>query len=132
MLHVHGIGGAAGDVDLRLARRAAVDLQDPETSALVASHLRAAIATLGTGRRPVVEELAVSVAFLNAGLTVAAMRAAQHRRSRAEARAVVDALVEVSELTHGDGGVLGRLLGTLSGGVEALYLFASSGVAAAT
>ncbi len=132
MLHVHGIGAGVGGVDLRAARRAAVDVRDPQTSTLVASYLRAAIATLGSGRRPVVEEMAVSVAFLNAALTVAAMRAAQRGQTRADARALADALVEVSELTHADGGMLAALLGTLSGGVESLYLFASRGAAAAT
>ena len=34
--------------------------------------------------------------------------------------------MEAVDLTHADSaGVLGRLLGTLSGGVESLYLFAS-------
>jgi hypothetical protein len=134
LLHTHGIGPAVGDLDVRGARRAAVDLADPQVQALVFHYLRATIETLGTGRRPVLEEMSVAVAFLNSALTLAAMRAAREGRERASVETVTAALVDASDLTHSERGLLAGVLATLAGGVESLYLFASggSGVAAAT
>ena len=98
---------------------------DPEIHGLAWNYLRAALQTLGTGRRPVLEELAVAVAFLNAAGVLAAQRAGRAGRSTVDADAFAEGLMEAVDLTHADsGGLLGRLLGTLSGGVEALYLFA--------
>jgi hypothetical protein len=75
----------------------------------------------------VLEELAVAVAFLNAAGVLAAQRAGRAGKATVDADVFADGLMEAVDLTHADsGGVLGRLLGTLSGGVEALYLFAGS------
>ena len=57
-------------------------LDDPAVRDLVLHYLRAAIEDLGTGRRPVVDELVMSVALLNAALAFAAMRAGQAGRAR--------------------------------------------------
>jgi Fe-S-cluster containining protein len=125
MLHTHGIGPGVGDVDLRAARRAGVDLAEPQVHALVFNYLRATIETLGTGRRPVVEEMAVAMAFLNTALVLAAMRAGRRGETLADAQAATQALVEASDLTHTEAGLMARVVGLLSGGVESLYIFAA-------
>jgi len=126
LAHAHGVGPGLPGLDLAAARRAKLDPGDPEVHGLAGNYLRAALQTLGTGRRPVLDELAVAVAFLNAAGVLAAQRAARARRPKVDAEDFAEGLMEAVDLTHADSsGLLGRLLGTLSGGVEALYLFAS-------
>jgi len=126
LAHAHGVGPGLPALDLAAARRARFDPGDPEVHGLAWNYLRATVQTLGTGRRPVLDELAVAVAFLNAAGVLAAQRAGQEGKARVDGAAFGEGLMEAVDLTHADGsGVLGRLLGTLSGGVEALYLFAS-------
>jgi len=128
LAHAHGLGPAVGPADLRAARRARVDVRDPAVRDLAHNYLRATLESLGTGRRPVVEEVAVAVAFLNAGCALAAMRAGRSGKPRPDAADFTLALMEAADLTHADSsGVLGRVLGTLSGGVESLWLLAAGG-----
>ena len=128
LAHAHGVGPGLAGLDLPAARAARLDLGDPKVHDLAGNYLRATLATLGTGRRPVLDELAVAVAFLNAASVLAAQRAARRGPPRVDAESFTEGLMEAVDLTHADSqGVLGRLLGTLSGGVEALYLFAAGG-----
>jgi Fe-S-cluster containining protein len=128
LAHVHGLGPAVGAADLAATRRARIDLDDPGVRGLAHNYLRASIAALGAGRRPVIEEMALAVAFLNAGCALAAMRAGRSGRSKAEAADFADGLMEAVDLTHADeGGLLGKILGTLSGGVESLWMLAAGG-----
>jgi Fe-S-cluster containining protein len=126
LAHFHGLWPRAGDVDLGLLPRASLHLEDPPVHGLVYNYLRASIETLGTGRRPVLEEFAVSVAFLNAAFVIARLRAAQQGMAAADAGDLAQGLMEAVDLTHAwSGGAIGGFLSTLSGGVEALYLFAA-------
>lgn len=127
LAHCHGLWPATSGVDLEAARRARVSLDGPEVHALVHNYLRAQIATLGTGRRPVLEEIGIAVALLNAALLIAAMRAARAGRPAAGASDVSEGLMEACDLAHADqGGALGSLLATLAGGVDALWRFSAS------
>lgn len=128
LAHAHGVGPGLPALDLAAARRARFDPSDPEVHGLAWNYLRAALQTLGTGRRPVLDELAVAVAFVNAAGVLAAQRAGRAGKTKVDAEAFAEGLMEAVDLTHADtSGVLGRVLGTLSGGVEALYLFAGGG-----
>ena len=131
LAHAHGLGPGVGDVDLRAARGVAPALDDPAVETLVHHYLRAAIEDLGTGRRPVVEELALSVALLDAALAFAAMRTGQAGARAVDAATMADGLLETMDLTHlePEGGY-GRVLGALAGGLDALLLFSRTGVAA--
>jgi hypothetical protein len=126
LAHVHGLGPRVDRTDMAAARRAPVDLDDPGVRGLAYNYLRATIAALGGGRRPVVDEMAVAVAFLNAGCALAAMRAGRAGRSRPDANDFAEGLMEAVDLTHADGGV-GTILATLSGGVESLWMLAAGG-----
>ena len=89
-------------------------------------YLRSRIATLGTGRRPVVDELCLAVAILNAALSLAAMAAHAKGSPVVDEAAFVAGLSEASDLEHAQsGGALGAIVGVLAGGVEALYQFAA-------
>jgi hypothetical protein len=113
-------------VDLGAVRRAHVDLDDPALHAIAYHYLRAQLEALGTGPRPVLDEIAISVALLNVAVVLARMRAARAGRAVADVSDLTEGLMEAADLAHAEpGGVLGSFLATLSGGVEALHMFAS-------
>jgi Fe-S-cluster containining protein len=125
LLHFHGLWPGVAGWDLRVARRARVELADPAVRATVHNYLRATIETLGTGQRPVVDEIGVAVAFLNAALAIAAMRAAQAGAAAVDADRLTAALSEAVHLTHAaSDGPLGSWLASLAAGPEALRVFA--------
>jgi lysine-N-methylase len=126
LAHCHGLGPAVADVDLAATRRARVDLDDPAMQAIAYHFLRSRIESLGSGPRPLLDEIAVSVALLNVALVLAAMRAGRAGRGAATADDLTEGLTEAADLEHADqAGALGSFVATLSGGVEALHLFAA-------
>jgi len=128
LAHVHGLGPRVGRVDLRAAKRARVDLRDPEVQALARNYLRAAIAALGTGRRPMVEDLSLAAAYLNAACALAGLRAGAEGKEKTDGADFADGLMQAADLTHAEsGGLLGSILGTLSGGVESVWMLAAGG-----
>lgn len=125
LAHFHGLLPGVTGIDLRAARRTRVDVDAPELQEVAYHYLRSSIEGLGTGRRPVLEELAVSVSYLNAACDLAAMKAAETGQPVSSA-VFSEALMEAVDLTHADDrGGLGRILGTLAAGPEALYAFAA-------
>lgn len=126
LAHFHGIGSAVDGIDLATPRRQPVDVNAAGIQDIVRHFVQSGIASLGTGKRPVVEELALVFSYVNAACALAAMRA--HPASRAVDPALfTEALMEAVDLTHADDrGLLGRILGGLSGGVLALDVFAST------
>ena len=128
LAHVHGLGPRVGSADMGAARRARVDLRDADVRALAHNYLRATIAALGTGRRPLIEEMAVAAAFLNAACALAAMRSGRAGRPKPGAEDFALGLMEAVDLTHAEsGGLLGTIVGTLSGGVDSLWMLSAGG-----
>jgi hypothetical protein len=63
-------------------------------------------------------------AHLNVACVLGGMHAAAKEKSRVDAESFTQGLLESSDLSHADdGGRLSTFLTTLSGGLEALYLF---------
>jgi Fe-S-cluster containining protein len=124
-LHLHGLWPSTEGVSLAAARHVRFDLQDSHLLAIVRHYLRSRLATLPTGRRPMVDELAFSFATLNAASALAAMRAAAEGRDLLNAADFTAGLTEAADLGHAEGVALGRLLGALTGGLDALHAFAS-------
>jgi Fe-S-cluster containining protein len=128
LVHVHGLGPRVGAADLGAARRAPANLRQAGLRDLAHNYLRATIEGLGGGRRAVLEEVAVAVAFLNAGCALAAMRAGAAGKAGADAADLAQGLMEAVDLTHtSERTLLGRMLATLSGGVESLWVLAAGG-----
>jgi hypothetical protein len=101
---------------------------DAAVRGLVLHYLRAAVEDLGTGRRPVVDELVMAVALLNAALVFAAMRAGQAGRSAIDAAALSEGLLETMDLAHAEPeGAYARVLVSLAGGLDALWILGSNG-----
>ena len=131
LAHVHGLAPAVTSFDLRKARGVSVPVEGPELQPLIAAALRNAVQSLGTGRRPVVEELALSVGLIRCALVLASVRVGAASRQVVERADFVDALVETADLQHTEGGgVLGGFLDTFAAGVDGLYLFAAFGAEA--
>ncbi|HYU42498.1 MAG TPA: YkgJ family cysteine cluster protein [Vicinamibacteria bacterium] len=127
LAHTHGVGPAVGDVDLRAGRLVSRGLEDPAVHGLVHHYLRATVEDLGTGRRPVLDELAMAFALLNAALAFAAMRAGQAGRTGIDAAALTEGLLETMDLAHAEPeGAYARVLGSLAGGLDALWMFGES------
>ncbi len=127
LLHVHGLGPAVGSFNLAAARRSRVDLRDPAIEGLIYNYLRATVETLGTGRRPVLDELALAVAFLNVALVKARMAAAAAGHPEVDLATMSQGLMEAVDLAHLDpAATLGRRLDSLAGGCESLYLFGAA------
>jgi Fe-S-cluster containining protein len=127
LAHCHGLGPALPGCDLGAARRARVDLRSPALHKVAWNYLRAHIETLGTGRRPVLDELGVAVAQLNVAGVLAAMRAGRAGRSEADAADYIEGVVEAADLSHAEArSIPGRLLATFASGVESLWLFSIS------
>jgi Fe-S-cluster containining protein len=128
LAHVHGLGPRLGTADLGAARRARADLRQPALRGLAYNYLRATVEGLGTGRRPVLEEMSVAGAFLNAGCALAAMRAAASGKPGPDGDDFAHGLMEAVDLTHtSERSLLGRMLVTLSGGAESLWMVAAGG-----
>jgi hypothetical protein len=128
LAHTHGLGPGVGDVDLRAGRLVARGFDDVAVRDLVRHYLRAAVEDLGTGRRPVVDELVIAVALLNAAFVFAAMRAGQAGRRALDAPALSEGLLETMDLAHAEPeGAYARVLVSLAGGLDALWLLGSNG-----
>jgi len=124
-LHLHGLWPATEGVNVAAARRARLDLGDPSLRGLVQHYLRSSLETLPTGRRPVVDEIAYAFATLNAGNVLAAMRVPVEGGERITAGGLAAGIAEAADLAHAESGLLGSMLRSLAGGVDALHAFAS-------
>jgi hypothetical protein len=89
---------------------------------IVRHALRSSVDGLGTGRRPVIEDLAVQTATLVAGIALAAMAAHRAGKNTIGAAALTAGITAAAQLGHADSGALGLLLPSLAGGVDVLRL----------
>jgi hypothetical protein len=121
-LHVHGLGPAVGDFDLRRVRRLRWPELDDPLWQRIHHFLRSGIQTLGTGRWPVVAEMGVHVATLNAALALAACASAD---GTLDETALLAGLNQAADIQHAEARSAVRMLGLLGGGVESLHVFAS-------
>jgi lysine-N-methylase len=122
--NLHGVGSGAGGYDLGRAAPVRLVFEDGAVSAIAHRFLRASLDTLGTGRRPIVEEISITVAHLNAACVLARMHAAAAGKRDVDAASFSQGLLESADLAHADdGGQMSTFLTAFSGGLEALYLF---------
>ena len=120
LLHVHGMGASFSGVRFGLGWRSALDI-DAEPFFSPAYHvLRAGIENLGSGRRPVVEELSLAVSHL----LVAEVLFLSRDGSEGASSAWVNAIMDAHDVSHADPrSMLGRFLVGLSAPPSALHLF---------
>lgn len=125
LAHLHGLAPAPAGLDRAALRVVTLDAGDAGVSRILRHALGAAVDGLGTGRRAVVDELAMQAATLAAGITLAAMAVFGEGRDRVDARALTSGITAAHQLGHADSGALATLLPTLAGGVDALRLLGS-------
>ena len=124
LAHVHGLGPPVAGFDLRRAMRLPLRLDSASVHAIVHRYLQSGFESLGATRRPVLDEIAMRVALLNAACVVGAMHAAAAGKQAIDAQSLTQGLLAAGDLSHADaGGRLSALLTTLAAGTEALYLF---------
>ena len=123
LAHLHGLGPGAAGFDLGRAIRMPLRLDDPAVHAIAYRYLRAGFEGLGTGKRAVLDEVAMTVAHLNAACVLGGSHAAANGKQVVDAESFTQGLLESADLSHADAGARSTFLTTLSGGIEALYLF---------
>lgn len=122
LAHLHGLGPATEAVDRAALRTTAVDTSDPEAGRILRHALHAIVDGLGTGQRPLVDEVGVRAATLSAGIALAATAARRAGRDRIDAARLAAGIADAAALGHADTGALAALLPTLAGGIDALRL----------
>jgi hypothetical protein len=124
LAHLHGLAPATTRFDLRRATKMPLPLHNARIHGIVHRYLHTSFETAGAGRRPLVDEVAVIVARLNAACVLAGMHAAASNKLAIDAESFTQGLLEAADLAHADdGGTLSRYVTPLSGGIDALYLF---------
>jgi hypothetical protein len=124
LAHLHGVGPGAAGFDLGAARLVTLDPRDDAIREIATHYLRSTFETIGTGRRPIVDEIAMAAAHLNAACVLARMDAARRGLTRVDAASFTHGILTSADLAQGDdGGRLSWLLTIFAGGLEALYLF---------
>jgi hypothetical protein len=122
LAHLHGLAPATETIDRNALRRATLDPSDPGVHRILLHALRSSVDGLGTGRRPLIDELALRIATLVAGIALGAMAAHRAGRDRIDAASLTTGITAAAQLEHADSGALGALLPSLAGGVDALRL----------
>jgi Fe-S-cluster containining protein len=124
LAHLHGVAPATKRFDLRRAGAMPLPLDDDGIHQIAHRYLHASFETVGTGRRPLLDEVAMIVARLNAACVLAGMHAAASHKPAIDGVSFTQGLLEAADLAQADdGGTLSRYVTTLSGGIDALYLF---------
>ena len=125
LAHFHRLAPRLGRINVA-ALSGVVDINAPEIRPIVFHYVRSSLESLAGRERPIVDDLAMAVSFLNAACALATMNAAAAGRG-VDRQIFSDALMDAVHLWHTDDrGLLGKLLRRLTGGTEALWLLQSS------
>ena len=123
LLHAHGMGAATPELDIAARHHLRLDLA--QSAPLLRRYLRASIATLGSGRRPVMAELARAAALSNLAIALGAMVAARAGEGAIGAASLREGLVRASDLDHVEG-PLAAIVDSFAAGPESFLLLAES------
>jgi Fe-S-cluster containining protein len=124
LAHLHGLAPGTARFTLRRATAIPLSLADDRVREIAHRYLHVSFETAGAGRRPLVDEVAMVVARLNAACVLAGMHAAAAGKAVIDGDSFTQGLLESADLAHADdGGTLSQYLPMLSAGLEALYLF---------
>lgn len=125
LAHFHRLAPSLGRVDVGTLSHGSIDLNAPDIRPIVFHYLRSSIESLGGRERPLVDDLAMSASYLNAAVALATMNAAAANRA-VDRQIFSEALMEAVHLWHTDDrGLLGGILGRMTGGTEALWFLQS-------
>lgn len=117
LAHLHGLAPRLDRFNVSALATNRVDVNSPGVQPIAHHYLRAHLESLGASERPICDDIAIAVSYLNAACSLAAMNG--------DASTFADALMEATDLSHGDDrGWLGRMLARLASGTDALRVFA--------
>jgi hypothetical protein len=120
LAHFHGLAPGLERVRVKALKRRHVDINDPEIRPIIFHYLRSTLETLGSTGRPIVDELAIAVSYLNAANSLAVMNA-DAAGAAVDRRFFAQALMEASDVSHAKNALLEWILRRFGGGTEALW-----------
>ena len=120
LLHFHGLASRLGRVNVRALKHRSADINAPAIRPIVFHYLRSTIETLGANDRPLVDDLAIAVSYLNAACGLAVMNA-DAAGIDVDRDVFVTAVTEASDVSHVRNTLVDRVLKRFSGGSEALW-----------
>jgi Fe-S-cluster containining protein len=126
LAHFHRLAPGVDRLDVGALARGSVDLNAPEIRPIVFHYVRSTLESLGGRDRPIVDDLAISLSYLNAARALAVMNAAASGRA-VERQLFIDALMDAVLMSHTDQrGLIEHILRRLAGGTEAIWSLQSS------
>lgn len=125
LAHFHRLAPGFARVDVAVLSRGRADVNAPDVQPVVRHYLQSSLYAMGAGERPVLDDLAIAVSFLNAACALAVMNARATGRTL-DGEVFSNALMEAVELSQGgQRGVIGRALRLMAGGIESLHVLGS-------
>jgi Fe-S-cluster containining protein len=122
--HFHGLAPGLERVNVRALKRGRIDINDPEIRPIVFHYLRSTLETLGSTGRPLIDELAIAVSYLNAAKALAIMNA-DSTGQVVDRKIFSEALLEASDVSHAKNALLDWILKRFGGGTDALWYLAA-------
>ena len=123
LAHFHGLAPSINGINVKALKDHTVDINAPAIRPIVFHYLRSTLETLGSSGRPIVDEIALAVSYLNAAVALAAMKA--HAAGRAVDRVLfTEALTDASDVSHARNGTLDWILTRFGGSADALWQLA--------
>ncbi|HEX6164901.1 MAG TPA: YkgJ family cysteine cluster protein [Vicinamibacterales bacterium] len=120
LAHFHGLAPSLEGINVKALKEHRADINAPEIRAIVFHYLRSTLETLGATGRPIVDEIALGISYLNAAVALATIKA--HEAGRPPDRAIfIEALTDASDVSHARNGVLDWILTRFGGSPEALW-----------
>ena len=123
LAHFHGLAPGLERVRVKALKRQSVDLNDPAIRPIVFHYLRSTLETLGSTGRPLVDELAIAVSYLNAARALAVMNA-DAAGTTVDRAIFSEALMEASDVSHAKNALLEWVLRRFGAGTDALWYLA--------
>ncbi len=124
LAHFHGLAPSRGRVNVKALKRRRLDINDPEIRPIVFHYLRSTLETLGAQHRPVIDELAIAVSYLNAACALAVMNA-DAAGATIDGANFSEALMEVSDVSHARNAALDWVLQRFGADTAAIWHLAS-------
>jgi Fe-S-cluster containining protein len=124
LAHFHRLAPGLDRINVATLAGGAADINAPDIRPIVYHYVRSTLESLGGRNRPVIDDLAIAISYLNAARSLAVMNAAASGRA-VDRQAFTEALMEAVLMSHTDQrGLLEGILRRLAGGTEAIWCLA--------
>jgi Fe-S-cluster containining protein len=121
LAHFHGLAPGLERVRVKALKETSVDINAPDIRPIVFHYLRAALETMGSSGRPLVDELSIAASYLNAAGALAVMNA-DAAGTHVNRAAFAEALMEASDVSHAKNALLDWILRRFGGGTDAVWM----------